>query len=131
MYRKLAGLMLAAAAAALISVAPGCASPPAGATTQEQVMAQTRQAVVVGIAAVKGVRTVGDQLLLSKQINATQAQDIQDKCNQARVLLDAARALLKSGTAVDLSTAQGKLNVAQMLLTAASDFLAQHGGTPG
>lgn len=128
-FRRLMGLLIASAAAALIMAAPGCTTVPVDGSpgVQLSAAAQAKIAVSVGISAVKGVRAVGDQLLLSKVINAAEAQRIQSQCNEARAYLDAARSLLATGMAVDLSTAQGKLLAAQTLLAAANDFFTSKG----
>ena len=126
--RKLSGCLLAAAAAALIIAAPGCTTTPAApGTVQLDAAGQAKVAISVAISAVKAVRTVGDQLLLAKTINAAEAQRIQDQCNQARALLVTARGLLATGSTVDLSTAQGKLLAAQALLASANEFFATKG----
>lgn len=127
-FRKLTGCVLAALAACVIAAAPGCTTmAPGSGTTQLDPGAQAKVAVSVGISAVKGVRAIGDQLLLTKVINAAEAQRIQDQCNEARALLDAARALLQTGSMMDLSTAQGKLLAAQALIVAANDFFTAKG----
>lgn len=126
--RKFMGLLLVCGAAALITAAPGCTTTqPDGSTVQVSAAAQAKVAVSVGVSAVTGVRTIADRLLLSKVINAAEAQRIQNQCNEARTYLDAARALLASGSALDLSTAQGKLMAAQALLASANDFFTAKG----
>jgi hypothetical protein len=111
---------LAALAVTLLCV-PGCAVTGTGAS-QSAALSPEKQ-ISVGIAAVKGVRVLGDQLLVAKKITASQAQEVQDKADVARQSLDLARTLL----ATDTSTAVAKLNAAQVILAQLNDYLIARG----
>lgn len=114
---------LAAIAVTLLAV-PGCAVTGLPGASQSATLSPEKQ-ISVAIAAVKGVRAVADQLLVTKKITATQAQDVQDKADIARKSLDVARSLI--GT--DTSTAVAKLNAATLILAELNEFLIAKGGS--
>jgi len=114
---------LAAIAVTLLAV-PGCAITGLPGSSQSAILSPEKQ-ISVAIAAVKGVRAVADQLLVTKKITATQAQEVQDKADIARKSLDVARSLI--GT--DTSTAVAKLNAATLILAELNEFLIAKGGS--
>jgi hypothetical protein len=114
---------LAALAVSLLAV-PGCAMTGMPGTSQSAALSPVKQ-ISVGIAAVKGVRVLADQLLVTKKITAAQAQNVQERADIARASLDIARSLI--GT--DTSSAVAKLNAATLILAELNEFLISKGGS--
>lgn len=114
---------LAALAVTLLAV-PGCALTGLPGTSQSATLSPEKQ-ISVGIAAVKGVRVLADQLLVQKKISAAQAQDVQGKADIARQALDLARVML----ATDATSAVAKLNAATLILSELNEFLIAKGAS--
>lgn len=121
-FKNLMGTAIALMAVALLALS-ACSTSPPGTSTEAIQAANAKVQISVGIAAVKGVRVLGDQLLLAKKITPDVAQSVQDKADVARQTLVMARSLLTT----DTSTALAKLNAAQLILADLNELLTSKG----